>query len=185
MTPNNSITWVGNKLLKDYRHLIFVVNASQRTSTHMPEPLRISHIYGETVIESLYCQECNQRAFVIRGKLTCCNRIVSKTEAGGIKIEVDTEGKRRKKPSRWIQGEILAEQKNCCYYCGEEFGSWFNRGGQIYRVSVNWDHVIPYCYNHNNYEFVASCRKCNNAKAGRVFNSLQEARQYVRETRGL
>jgi hypothetical protein len=72
---------------------------------------------------------------------------------------------------------ILAEQDNCCLYCGQELGSIRFRGAEPITLRLHWDHRIPYAYARNNYDYnyVAACHICNVIKGSRVFESLDEA----------
>lgn len=96
---------------------------------------------------------------------------------------------RRKRPSKPKQRELLDKQENRCLYCDQEFYSartQTQHGREVVVVlTVVWDHAEPYCFGHNNHaeNFVAACQVCNSIKAGKVFENLDTAREYIRQRR--
>lgn len=93
--------------------------------------------------------------------------------------------KQRKKPTDRAQRGILEDQDNRCFYCGLRFGEWYHDGKFARERSVRWDHLLPYSYsfNNNNDNFVAACQQCNGIKSARVFETLDEAAEFVRNRR--
>lgn len=162
---------------------LIVGNALQSIATPIMKGLRISHIYGQTAIHSLFCDQCQQRSFIVSGCFSCCGRSVSRGHADKIKIEVDSVGFKRKRPPKWLRDAVLEEQHNKCLYCGREFGMQCENGDFIH-VKIHWDHVIPFSYNGNNYDFVAACPRCNIRKGARVFGSAAEVRAFLKEKYG-
>ena len=57
--------------------------------------------------------------------------------------------------------------------CGYCFSSW----------ATCWDHIIPYVYGGATIEdnLYPSCRRCNSILSDKVFDSLEEKREYIRE----
>lgn len=159
--------------------LILVVNASQCTATDMALKSKTLHIYGRTVIPSQFCKACNQEAFVIDGKFACCGQRPEEIEKVRFRIETDKIGAKRKRPTITTQRELLKAQNNRCFYCGDEFGSWRKLEGRLLPVVLNWDHLVPHCFDGNNHEFVAACRECNHTKYSVMFSSLEEAKTYL------
>lgn len=90
----------------------------------------------------------------------------------------------RNTPTKAEQTRILKLQHNCCFYCGLEFGDWF-----VYKFAVaiklTWDHFVPYSYGFNNAadNFVASCTQCNAIKSDKIFPTIKELVDYVRNKR--
>jgi len=87
----------------------------------------------------------------------------------------------RRLPSVRARKRILAEQDNCCLYCGRRFGSTYQCGGRKRRVVLNWDHLVPWIQNADNSDdnFVAACAVCNGAKGDRLFNTVGEVQDFV------
>ncbi len=141
--------------------------------------LRTLHIYGSTVLESDFCERCGADSFIIQGKLVCCGSLPPHESWKDLKIEIDTSNKRRKRPPWYQRQEILSEQNNCCFYCEDEFGTWRHVSGTPRIVQLQWDHVVPFSFNGNNYEFVAACRECNQAKGALHFSDALEAKQFL------
>jgi len=140
---------------------------------------RTLHVYGSTLLHSEYCPDCQNDSFIVGGAFVCCGRKPPPKEWSRLKVEVDPSHKRRKQPGQAEKRSILREQNNCCYYCGDEFGSWRHIRGVPRRVNVEWDHVLPFSYNGNNAEFVAACHECNQSKNTRIFSDMEEAKQYL------
>lgn len=94
--------------------------------------------------------------------------------------------RKRKIPSKATQNKILALQKNCCIYCNEKFKiTKYIRNGKIKVLKLVWDHFIPFAYSANNYphNFVAACNVCNSLKSSKMFETLDDAKQYILEKR--
>lgn len=140
---------------------------------------RVLHVYGDTHLQSSFCQNCNRSAFVVSGKFSCCGAAAQADEWEEFQIEVDTSNKKRKTPSARQREEILEQQANCCFYCDAQFGTWRKIGGRYLEVCIHWDHAVPFSYDGNNREFVAACVECNLHKHARHFFDVQEARIYL------
>lgn len=136
-------------------------------------------IYGNTVIKRAYCNRCKTTAFVLDGKLACCDKGLDE-EATSQKQMVPAAFRRRKPPKKF-QDEQLQRQNGRCFYCDEAFGNLYERAGAIKQVSIAWDHFVPFAYCGTNPElnFVAACSVCNGIKSSKVFNTVQEAKDYV------
>lgn len=141
--------------------------------------LRTLHIYGSTVLESDFCKHCEMDSFIVEGRLVCCGAFPPHESWKNLKIEIDTSNKKRCRPPNWEQKLILRQQHNSCFYCEDEFHTWRYVEGKPRIVQLQWDHVVPFSYNGNNYEFVAACRECNQMKRALHFANAQEAKQYL------
>jgi len=55
-------------------------------------------------------------------------------------------------------------------------------GKQFYKLIPVWDHAEPFMFSQNNEanNFVASCSYCNGWKSSKIFQSLEEVKDYVR-----
>lgn len=91
----------------------------------------------------------------------------------------------RKRPSKKRQRELVIKQGGKCFYCGLEFGSYFEWQYQLVCVRKTFDHLLAFCYSGNSSDdnFVASCFECNGLKSGKVFDSIKEAKDYVKKRR--
>lgn len=141
---------------------------------------RILHIYGHVVLESEWCPDCQQQAFIIAGVRTCCRHPATKRDYDGLKIEVDLVGKKRKRLSAFRKKCILDEQNNRCFYCEDEFNTWRTWEGKPRLVKLQWDHVVPFSYDGNSEEFVASCQECNQIKYAHHFADREAAKTYLK-----
>lgn len=167
--------------LQNALYVICFANASQCTATHTMIPYRTLHIYGSTCLFSEYCDECHERAFVVDGRRTCCGGRAKGVGYLKFKVEVDKSNSKRRRPGQRIQVQLLHEQENRCFYCNAEFGTYRFINGELRPVLVAWDHTVPFCYDGNNLEFVASCGECNRHKGARMFFTLEETRKYLQK----
>lgn len=144
--------------------------------------------YGSQALWRAYCHHCHAWSFVIDERMACCGGpppIMSRAKSK----QMTTAAPKRKTPPKAKQRELLEKQGNRCLYCGQEFYSAHTRTrhGQEEVVVLNicWDHAEPYCFGHNNSaeNFVASCQVCNGSKSGKVFESLDTVREYLRKRR--
>jgi len=53
------------------------------------------------------------------------------------------------------------------------------RGSKFMRLTIHWDHYVPYAYQAANKGFVAACNVCNRLKWSEVFEDLGEARRVL------
>lgn len=89
---------------------------------------------------------------------------------------------KRKKPTGAARKQILADQKDRCLYCDNRFGTLIHRArGKHVILGLNWDHFIPYAYGRTNANtnWIAACHICNGIKGCRMFDTIQEAREYI------
>lgn len=157
-----------------------VGNALPLVLTLMLKKRRTLHVYGHVILNSQYCNDCHQEAFVIQGRFACCGKRAKPEEEYRFKIEIDKVGARRKQPNRKAQQAMLLAQNNCCYYCGDEFGTYRRLCGTLKFVKIHWDHFVPFSYDGNNHSFVAACAECNMHKSALMFGDLEEARTYLK-----
>lgn len=116
----------------------------------------------------------------------------------GWRADVYTRGlnpaKERRGPRKSDQDRILAIQGNVCLYCGIPIGTVIGRAvqkphGYIWRTTVmlrrNWDHFAPHSYIAQNpgANWVLACHVCNNAKASRIFATVDDARRAILPSR--
>ncbi len=89
----------------------------------------------------------------------------------------------RRRPTSSQREDILNRQGNRCLYCDNEFGARVRRLGKPVVLQLNWDHFVPYAYGQTNdgANWVAACHVCNGSKSGRMFDTVNEARIYIRE----
>lgn len=89
----------------------------------------------------------------------------------------------RKKPSTAQREAILIRQGNRCLYCDLKIGSIVWRGVYNVQLHANWDHFVPYAYGQTNggSNWVLACHVCNGIKGCRMFDSVIEAQEYIKE----
>lgn len=88
----------------------------------------------------------------------------------------------RRQPPTAVKKAILIQQGFRCFYCGSKFGEEHIVKGKLFRVILNWDHLLPVAYraDNNRSNYVAACSVCNLIKSSQIFNTAKEARSYVR-----
>jgi hypothetical protein len=136
-------------------------------------------IYGAVKIKRGHCKKCKDYAFIIDKTFTCCNSSVD-GKINKYKRMSDASGIRRK-PNVKIQMNILNNQRNKCKYCDIEFGELYFKSNKPFISRVHWDHLVPFSYlQENPYgNWIASCNICNSIKSNKVFETIQEVKDYV------
>ena len=144
----------------------------------MHRPTQKAH-YGNVTILRGYCSECKGYAFVIDGKLRCCDKRFSEAPTKDKRMSDCPIG--RVGPSRSWQIRIMREQDGRCFYCDRSIGSTVYRHSKARILRLHWDHVNPYVFSLDNREqnFVAACHVCNGIKSSFIFGSVDEARTYI------
>lgn len=146
-------------------------------------------IYGNVGILRGVCWKCGGTALIREGLLLCCDvpangspEAVSELVPHIAKRMVEPQYKRRR-PSPREQKIILADQENACFYCATKFDTYVFKDTKLVRLRVNWDHFIPYVYSADNrYDnFVAACQICNGLKGSKMFDTEEDAKEYIRE----
>lgn len=147
-------------------------------------------VYGGIGIHRLYCKRCKGMAFVIDGKMACCNRKVERPEEARVHVESAMPASKIRMHMRGFGQKAkktqLTEQDHCCAYCGGMFGGQYrNSHGKLVRRRVQWDHFVPWAatYSHQT-KFYAACQRCNAIKGSLVFDNLSEAISYIRGRMG-
>lgn len=116
----------------------------------------------------------------------CLNNalIATMTNYSQLKEHCKSSSLKRKTPIKREQKRILDLQQNKCFYCGMTFGEWYICREAVPVVCV-WDHFIPHSYGFNNSSdnFVASCVQCNAIKSNKIFPSVNDLVDYVRQQR--
>ncbi len=149
-------------------------------------------IYGNLVLERGHCKACDETALIIEGLLQCCLAPAKEKAARSKKWSSECGANFiRKQPSRDFKEAQLKHQDNRCLYCGLRFGEATAKlsGGSLTILAVAWDHVIPFAWCGNNMDrnFVAACQICNGLKSSKIFDSIEEIREYIlkkREAKG-
>jgi 5-methylcytosine-specific restriction endonuclease McrA len=136
-------------------------------------------LYGNVLITKSWCESCNCYAFVIGGKLQCCD---SKRSAIPQLLKRETMPEQiRKRPSLPMRKHIMELQNYSCFYCLREFGTKIVFKSKVVTLRLHWDHVAPWSYLQNNQteNFVASCHLCNLWKSSTVFQTIDEAQIFL------
>jgi hypothetical protein len=140
-------------------------------------------VYGVTKLKRAYCKDCKNWAFVIDKTFSCCDAIYTEN-SNKYKRMTDASGV-RKRPSTLIIKEILTQQNHKCLYCGIKFGEIYFRNSKTNIAKVAWDHFVPFSYLQENpyYNWIASCSICNLIKSSKIFETVQQVRDYVKYER--
>lgn len=138
-------------------------------------------LYGNIAIPRGYCSECDGYAFIIDGRLQCCDKRIEMLPEKVLRVSDCPIGRRG--PSRKSQKAILEQQDHRCFYCSRRFGQTVWRNSRSIRLVINWDHVNPYVYSLDNrsQNFVAACHVCNGIKSSLLFGGVDEARTHITE----
>jgi 5-methylcytosine-specific restriction endonuclease McrA len=142
-------------------------------------------IYGDVKILRDRCPDCRRNALIVDGCFLCCGLSAKEIQPKRIK-RMSTGCGSRNLPPAADRNSVLLAQENRCFYCEREFGEFYRLGRRTSRLTVNWDHLVPYAYLNSSppANFVAACRDCNAAKGSMMFQTIEEARIYVRSRLG-
>lgn len=136
-------------------------------------------VYGNVGLIRVPCPGCGDWSLVVDGVALCCD-IACDPDPQRWKRVVEPEFKRAL-PSAEERRAALWRQDNRCLYCDALFGSFIFRKKRHTRVMVRWDHFVPfsYCADNSDTNFVAACQICNGIKSDKMFQTVQEARNYI------
>jgi hypothetical protein len=145
-------------------------------------------LYGSRKIQREYCKECRSWAFVIENKIQCCDAVFNEAENKKFQVKrMTTLNKGRKRPSKEKIKQMLDIQNNRCIYCEIPFGTAFihPRLDKLRFTCVCLDHFIPYSYLKDNKldNFLCACQICNGIKTNKMFDSVEDARAYIKYRR--
>lgn len=146
-------------------------------------------IYGSTKILRVFCGRCKQYGLVVGSVIQCCDRKLSEVkEESEFSFRRMAQGaSARKRPSKEVIKQKLALQDNKCLYCDIPFGTSYQhpKTKKFRETKVCCDHFVPFKYSQDNGDlnFVLACGTCNGMKSDKMFNTMEDARQYVKSRR--
>ena len=140
-------------------------------------------IYGNTKLLRMYCRKCKAFSFVVDKTFQCCGK-EGNDSAESYKRMSNASGMRKCPPQK-IAVDILKKQENRCKYCDIKFGEIYFRDTKRHISKIAWDHFVPFAYlQENPYDnWVASCGVCNSIKSSKMFETIEEVRNYVQYSR--
>lgn len=145
-------------------------------------------LYGNVSIPRAYCPDCQHYAFVLHGRLNCCERVLQQLKPKKF-IRLSSPYNGRRLPPQAERDLVLSNQDGRCFYCEALFGDEGYRNNTPIRINMAWDHQVPFAYSQDNhmYNFVAACQVCNGIKSSMIFQTVDEAKVYLalrREEKG-
>lgn len=150
--------------------------------------MRVKALYGNVAIDRQKCPACGDWAFVIKGRMACCDLVVDAQEVKRLQRMSQPE-RRRRQPSSDEKIAILSDQNHRCFWCDAPFDGAAlqvrRRSQRMVKLSPYWDHVEPFEWSHNNnpLNFVASCSVCNGIKSSKMFTTIEETRDFILKRR--
>lgn len=133
----------------------------------------IQSFYGENSLLKKYCHSCKQYSFIEDDEFICCGKPITKKKTKIIiKQEVSfTKKNYRKRIPEKIKKEFFKSGKAECTYCGCD----------LTLENIQFDHFIPFCFNKSNFHKnrVPICGLCNRIKSDNIFNTIEEAKNYI------
>lgn len=136
-------------------------------------------LYGNVKLQRSYCWSCQRWAIVLDSTLQCCERSTESSPTTVVRMS-PADARRRLPPLRERRA-IYEKQGGRCLYCLLEFGSLVWKNGRVVQLKLEWDHMVPWSYSQNNggQNFCAACHVCNASKSNKMFDSLEDAREYL------
>lgn len=140
-------------------------------------------VYGKVALTRAYCVKCQCYAFVLDGKLACCNTPITKPETDIVKKMLQGS-LRRELLSPNEKRKLLEMQKHKCFYCDCDLNSSWYMGGRMKvprKITIQYDHVVPWVFSNNDDldNFVAACNVCNMIKKDRIFPTIDKLREWI------
>lgn len=144
-----------------------------------PKIRNVLSIYGNTVLQKVWCEDCECETFVRDKRKVCCGGLVYEEPIRYVR-ESEPEFVRHI-PTKFEQARILNEQDGRCLYCDQRFGQTKHRKGKPLKLKLHWDHKLPYAYSADNRasNFAASCQICNGIKSDLIFRDMEEAKAHI------
>lgn len=141
--------------------------------------------YGRIILKRMECPDCKRFAFILDGRMACCDLEVSTEFTRKKRMSDSPEHRAHPLLSRKVRKAILESQGHRCLYCDRKFGAHVYRKGHLIRLRLQWDHLVPFVYSRDNSfgNYGASCQVCNQIKSCFVFHTLEEARVFIHEKR--
>lgn len=136
-------------------------------------------LYGNTVINRTYCEQCQQWSIVIGRRKVCCNEI---------EREVPTCTKRLSEPEErrvalpaYTKEKLLMLYDYSCAYCCKSYGAIVLYKNEPTMVTLSWDHAVPFSFSYDNRptNYLPACQICNAVKGNKMFNTIEEVQEYV------
>jgi len=127
-------------------------------------------------------------AIVIDSVLQCCDSIIKKSNGSFYMMKrMSGTSYDRRKPSCKRIRKLLEMQEGKCLYCEIPFGTHYKHPhlNKFRQTTVCCDHYVPFAYAQNNKDdnFVLACGICNGIKSSKMFETLEDAKAYVRNRR--
>jgi len=145
-------------------------------------------MFGGVSMYRVFCKECDGWTLVSKGRKRCCEAEPDRPDQY-VRKRVSTETQTFRRLSPKAKREILDSQGNRCIYCDIEFGTlYFNpKKGRDVEATPSFDHFQPWAMVKSNIadNYVAACVSCNSTKGSKIFDTLEQARLYILERRGL
>lgn len=133
----------------------------------------------------MHCGRCESDAFVIDGKMACCDAVVD-LPTKEVHHRESESYKFRQKISPKDKKDLLKSQEGRCGYCLYLIGDTIEneKTGKRIKLEMHVDHFIPWSYlSTNKGELIASCQLCNLIKSNKVFDSLDSLRVFLKDQR--
>ena len=142
-----------------------------------------SALYGAVSLVKGFCPFCQTEAFILDDEFQCCGAQIKIEALEAPSRSSPTVGRKFHKISQPEKKAILQKQGYLCFYCGHHFGETIRkRKGESVVLKVTFDHITPFIVAlESDTNIVASCQLCNAIKHDTVFESIKEARLYIKE----
>lgn len=153
---------------------------AQWVATRYSIPM-VRHHYARVAIRSEWCPVCNHSSFVLNGMLQCCGLPCPETP---ITAEIRwVHLHKRRSHSKWLRACILQAQGGKCFYCFRRIGDYVLCGSGPTLLKPHLDHCDPFCTSEDETDsnLVVACHLCNLLKSATYFDTVVEARNYLRE----
>jgi hypothetical protein len=149
----------------------------------------VKTLYGKVVLLRSFCPWCKAMAILRDGRYLCCDRPVTLPEKVELKRMCEPDFKHRSLINSRIKKEILEEQNNKCIYCRLDFDKpiWNRKRLRYEKVRIEYDQFDAWIRSGDTRKnnMFAACRECNAIKGSRYFPTIDEARVWILNERGV
>ncbi len=133
--------------------------------------------YGSLATIHIKCPKCNLWQF--KTDFCECNEELKKYKLDNIKpseIRIEMPNWRERIPKE-LKEKVFQRDEYICQYCG----IWCYESYLQNSKAVVIDHAIPFSIGGSNDidNLVTSCRRCNAIKNDKIFNTFEEAREFI------
>lgn len=139
-------------------------------------------ILGRSILFREKCPECGEWNISGTSSFECeeCGTEYKEIFIKSTRVEVPPHYK-RKVFTKELRNKKFFDQNGKCFWCGRKFYSWVRKNSRIIQIKMHVDHLKPFSYfpDDTDDNLVAACSICNIFKSNKMFEDVEECKQYL------